>query len=146
MDMSTRPENEWIAAKNHHEPYLSHEEFQRIQELLASGRREVRPPIGNGPGELQGLLWCGPCDARMNTLYWRHEGGHRSPSYSCRRVDAEGNYLHQTQLITRLLDEAVREAVLSALNPVRIEEAIAVVEKEQEAATSGMQTQRRQYQ
>src|SRR5437870_3147453 len=144
--MSTRPQSEWVTAANHHEPYVSHEEFQRIQELIASHRRDVCPPIGNGPGELQGLLWCGPCDARMNTLYWRHEGGHRSPSYSCRRVDAEGNYLHQTQLITRLLDEAVREAVLSALTPVTIEAAVAVVERDQAAATDVVRTQRRQIQ
>jgi len=82
----------------------------------------------------------------MNTLYWRHEGGHRSPSYSCRRADAEGNYLHQTQLITRLLDEAVREAVLSALTPVTIEAAVAVVEQEQAAVTDVFRTQRRQIQ
>lgn len=82
----------------------------------------------------------------MNTLYWRHEGGHRSPSYSCRRVDADGNYLHKTQLITRLLDEAVREAVLSALTPVTIEAAIAVVEQKRAAETDVVRTQRRQIQ
>jgi hypothetical protein len=144
--MPTRPENEWVIAKSHHEPYLSHEEFQRIQEVLASGRREVRPPIGNGPGELQGLLWCGPCDTRMNTLYWRHEKGHRSPSYNCRSVDANGDYRHQTQIITRLLDEAVREAVLSALTPTTIEAAIAIVEQEQAATMDIARTQRRQIQ
>lgn len=144
--MSTRPKSEWVTAEKHHEPYVSHEEFQRIQELIASHRRDVRPPIGNGPGELQGLLWCGPCDGRMNTLYWRHVGGHRSPSYSCRRADAEGNYLHQTQLITRLLDEAVREAVLSALTPVTIEAAVAVIDRKQAAETDVVRTQRRQIQ
>jgi hypothetical protein len=144
--MPIRPRNEWVIAHSHHEAYVSHEEFQRIQDLLASARRDVRPPLGNGPGELQGLLWCGPCDGRMNTLYWRHEKGHHSPSYSCRRVDADGNYLHQVQLITRVLDDAVRGAVLSALTPTTIEAAIAVIEQQHASTTDILRTQRRQVQ
>lgn len=144
--MPTRPEHEWVVAKNHHEAYVSREEFQKIQEILAAGRAAVRPPIGNGSGELQGLLWCGQCNARMNTLYWRHEAGHRSPSYSCRRMDENGKCLHRKQLLARLIDEAVREAVLSTLTPTTIEAALAAVQKELAATSDVLQTQRRQVQ
>lgn len=80
-----RPAHEWVEKLDRHEPYVSREAWQRIQEMLASRRPTLRPLTGRGPGLLQGLLRCGVdgCERWMKTHYWGRDGIARTATYCC---------------------------------------------------------------
>lgn len=69
----TRPESEWIVAKNAHEPLVSQELFDRAQ-----ARFRVNKPgagrTGDSPHLLSGLILCGHCKRRFLGQYKQHEG------------------------------------------------------------------------
>jgi hypothetical protein len=138
MATRLRAESEWITAKNHHEPYITHSEWQRIQDALKAGQPTARPPAGKGGGLLQGLVWCGRCARWMHTVYWRRATGSRRASYACRKVTETCETLHEIHCLARLLDDAVSDAVLAALSPTTIQSALEVIER-QRADQAGLE-------
>jgi hypothetical protein len=67
-----RPRQQWhVLIRDHHEPYVSWERFERIQHQIELNRRG---PVGPGaPREgwalLQGIVYCGQCGRRMRLTY-----------------------------------------------------------------------------
>ena len=62
------PQSGWLVVHKHHDAYVTWEEWEEIQALLASRRVTRRPPIGNGPALLQGILWCDRCTRWIRTI------------------------------------------------------------------------------
>ena len=110
-----RPESEWIVVPNHHLPYLSREDWDKLQTYLAVRRPHgPRPVPGKGSALLQGLMVHGLCNRLMHT---RRPSRQQHPSYCCSPLTAWEEAEHSLSCSARLVDEAVISAVFAALNP-----------------------------
>jgi DNA invertase Pin-like site-specific DNA recombinase len=141
-----RPASDWLVARDHHEGYVSQEQWQKIQDVLASRRPDVRPPLGKGPAWLQGIVWCGQCDRWMWTSYHRRRGAMRLPSYLCRRGDRARGPAHHIVGAAEVIDDLVATHVLKALAAVDRDAAMAVVARAQAEQRSVRESQHRQLQ
>ncbi len=126
-DIERRAESEWISTVDHHEPYVTVEEWRTIMGALAARRPAVQPIVGKGGALLQGLLRCGHCARRLQTKYWAKDGRARAASYLCRPLNRDGQPLHTVTCSARLVDQAVIDTVLAALTPVEMDAALAVI-------------------
>lgn len=145
------PQSEWIICANHHDAYVTREEWDAVQRLLHGRGRgpNRRPAAGKGSGLLQGLVVCAHCGDRP--LKTRHDlrlrqGGPRLGRYACIRKDAFGHTRHTISCSAAVLDRAVVREVLAALSPVGIEAALAAIAEEKEKAASIDAGHRRQLQ
>jgi DNA invertase Pin-like site-specific DNA recombinase len=125
---------EWrVRLQEHHEGYITLEEFLKNRERLAKNRTNGEETVLSGPAReglalLQGLLLCGHC-GRALTVSYRGNGG-IYPTYLC-------NWLHHAALATKdclsfrcdVLDPVIVEEVLEALQPAELELALAALQE-----------------
>jgi DNA invertase Pin-like site-specific DNA recombinase len=117
-----------VCLKDHHEAYITWEEFLRNQEILAKNQTHGEATILSGPSReglalLQGLLLCGSCGRRL-TVRYRGNGG-LYPIYECNWLRREGLGTKACMAIRcDLLDQAIAERVLTVLQPAEIELAL----------------------
>jgi DNA invertase Pin-like site-specific DNA recombinase len=127
-----RPMETWTAlVRDHHEAYLSWEQFEVNQQRLA--RNAFRKPAGGakagrgGHALLAGLLRCRRCGRMLHVTYGGR--GLPQPRYICRT----GHAMHGlTRCITagaRRPDAAIGQQILLAVQPVAVEAAL-VAERE----------------
>jgi DNA invertase Pin-like site-specific DNA recombinase len=130
MQASAMPD--WrVRLPEHHEGYITLEEFLKNKEILEKNRTNGEGTILSGPAReglalLQGLLLCGHC-GRALTVSYRGNGG-IYPRYLC-------NWLHHQALATKdclnfrcdVLDPVIVEEVLKALQPAELELALAAL-------------------
>jgi Recombinase/Recombinase zinc beta ribbon domain len=143
------PMADWrVSLREHHEGYISWEEYLKNQERLEKNRAYgvgmmLSGPAREGLALLQGLLVCGHCGRRITVRYTGHGG--IFPCYQC-------NQLRQQALATKdcvnfrcdLLDAAIAKEVLQALQPAEIKLALAALEElEARDLTLGRQWQMR---
>lgn len=143
------PMADWrVSLQEHHEGYISWEEYLKNQTLLEKNRTNGGEMIVSGPAReglalLQGLLVCGHCGRAITVRYTGNGGFY--PCYQC-------NWLHREALASKsctsfrcdLLDAAVAEEVLQALKPDELKLALAAVEElEARDHTIGRQWQMR---
>ena len=120
-----------VSLKEHHEGYITWEEFLKNQERLEKNRTNGEETLLAGPAReglalLQGLRLCGHCGRRLTVRYLGNGGIY--PCYLC-------NWLRRDGLASKdcmsfrcdLLDAAVSEEVLKALQPVELELALAAL-------------------
>ncbi len=135
-----KPVDEWhVYIKEHHESYISGEEYERNQEKLLQNyiRRAPKSPPREGNALLQGMVICGRCGTRMTVQYGRHKN-RTTPYYLCddKAKHYTGGSLCQT-VHGRALDEAVSILLLERLTPMAVKAAIQVQkELEQRRAAS----------
>ncbi len=122
-----------VSLKEHHEGYITLEEFFKNQERLEKNRTNGEEMVLAGPAReglalLQGLLLCGHCGRALTVRYLGNGGIY--PSYQC-------NWLRREGLASRdcmsfrcdRLDAAIAEEVLKALQPAELELALAALEE-----------------
>jgi DNA invertase Pin-like site-specific DNA recombinase len=122
-----------VSLHEHHEGYITWEEFLKNQERLEKNRTNSEETILSGPAReglalLQGLLLCGHCGRGLTVRYTGNGGIY--PCYQC-------NWLRREGLSTKdcmsfrcdLLDAAIAEEVLSALQPAELELALAALQE-----------------
>lgn len=133
-NMRAVPTPEWrVHLPNHHEGYISVEEFEQNQQRLARNRTNGEGTVLNGAAReglamLQGLLLCGSC-GRALTVRYRGNGG-IYPTYECNWEHREGLTTSSCFSVrTDLLDDAICEEVLRALKPAELELALAAVDE-----------------
>ena len=128
------PMADWrVSLQEHHEGYISWDEYLKNQKLLEKNRTNGREMMLNGPAReglalLQGLLVCGHC-GRSITVRYTGSGG-IYPCYQC-------NWLHREGLASKgcmsfrcdLLDAAIAREVLQALQPAELELALAALDE-----------------
>ena len=85
-----RPRAEWHIIEDHHEGYVSRDDWVRVQAILDGNRPTNYPPVLGGAALLQGLLWCLACNRRIKVLYERHTVRGRLPAYVCRHMEPRG--------------------------------------------------------
>jgi DNA invertase Pin-like site-specific DNA recombinase len=128
------PMADWrVSLQAHHEGYISWEEYMKNQERLEKNRTNGREMILSGPAReglalLQGLLMCGQCGRSLTVRYTGNGGIY--PCYQC-------NWSHHEGLASKscmtfrcdLLDAAIAEEVLQAMQPAELELALAALEE-----------------
>ena len=120
-----------VSLKEHHEGYITWEEFLENAERLAKNCTNGEETLLNGPAReglalLQGLLLCGSCGHALTVRYTGNGGIY--PTYLC-------SWLRRQGLATKdcmsfrcdLLDAAVSNEVLQALQPAELELALAAL-------------------
>jgi DNA invertase Pin-like site-specific DNA recombinase len=135
-----RSRTEWdVLLKDQHEGYITWEEFERNQRVIADNATGKGSAIARGAarqGELilAGLLRCGHCGRKMYVGYGK------SGRYYCRGAFAS----HGTELCISFgglkVDQAIAAEVLRVLKPLGIDAAV----KALEAQTTEMSAARRQ--
>jgi len=124
--MHTVPQDEWrVCLKNHHEGYITWDEYLANQERLAKNCTRSEATILSGPAReglalLQGLLLCGTCGRRITMRYQGNGGIY--PTYECNWRRREGLATCSCLSIRcNLLDAAISEQLLAALKPAELE-------------------------
>src|SRR6266446_4769630 len=123
-----------VSLQDHHEGYISWEEFLHNQERLEKNRTNGEETVLAGPAReglalLQGLLLCGCCGRRLTVLYTGNGGIY--PRYQCNwlRRESLGTSKECLNLRCDLLDAAIAEEVLKALQPAELELALAAMQE-----------------
>src|SRR5207248_1720789 len=122
-----------VSLPEHHEGYISWEEFLKNQERLDKNRTNDEETLLSGPAReglalLQGLLLCGHCGRGLTVRYTGNGGIY--PCYQCNWLRREG--LASKDCISfrcDLLDAAIVEQVLEALQPAELELALAALQE-----------------
>ena len=130
LDASQRPtkrvrrraREEWpVLIRDHHEGYLSWEQFERNQSQIAANRKNSGPGAPReGRSLLQGLLLCGRCGRRMRVAYGRRG---RHVRYSCidRRRQTQAGSPICPDVGGLRIEGMVERLVLAALEPLGVE-------------------------
>lgn len=124
---------EWgVLIHDHHEAYISWTEFERNQHVIAdnaNGKSYLgRGSIRRGEALLPGLLRCARCGRRL-VIHYSGKGGN-TQNYFCRgdfSAEARGNCIRFGGM---RVDRSVAQEVLSRLQPLGIEAALAAMETE----------------
>lgn len=92
--LKKRPVEEWIVnIPDHHQGYITWEEFQQNQIILQENRTidegvVLSSALREGSALLQGLLICGNCGYKISIRYGGNNG--LCPTYQCNRARREG--------------------------------------------------------
>src|SRR5205823_7450196 len=122
-----------VSLPGHHEGYISWEEFLKNQERLDKNRTNDEETLLSGPAReglalLQGLLLCGTCGRALTVRYTGNGGIY--PCYLCNRLRRDGSASKDCMSFRcDLLDAAIAEEVLKALQPAEIELALAALQE-----------------
>ncbi len=128
------PMPDWhVFLPEHHEGYITVEEFHRNRQRLASNRNVPQGTVLSGAAReglalLQGLLMCSRCGRSLMVRYQGNGGIY--PCYECRWELRDGlSSKNCFSVRADLLDDAVSKEVLEALKPAELELAMAAVEE-----------------
>jgi DNA invertase Pin-like site-specific DNA recombinase len=122
-----------VSLKEHHEGYITLEEFFKNQERLEKNRTNGEQTLLAGPAReglalLQGLLLCGTCGHALTVRYTGNGGIY--PCYLCNRLRRDGLASKDCMSFRcDLLDAAIAEEVLKALQPAEIGLALAALQE-----------------
>jgi DNA invertase Pin-like site-specific DNA recombinase len=121
-----RRRDEWeVLIRDHHEGYISWEEYERNQKTIAGNANMkgtmVPGSVRNGGGVLVGLLRCGHCGRKLEV---QHNGLRGVARYVCN--DADVNHATKRKCIAfgnMRVDAAVSAEVLRVISPLALEAA-----------------------
>jgi hypothetical protein len=124
------PRDSWLVEiQNHHEGYLSWEEYVENQDQLQRNlthrpQTALSGPVREGLAQLHGLLYCGKCGRRL-TVRYRGNGG-IYPVYECNWLKREGRAKRAClALPCPVLDQAVAARMLEVMNSENLQLALA---------------------
>jgi excisionase family DNA binding protein len=123
-----RRQEEWgVLIRDHHDGYISWEEYDRNQKIIAGNANMkgtmVAGSVRKGGGLLVGLLRCGHCGRKLKVLHHAR----RDTRYIC---NAEMDYASDKKCITfsnMRVDAAVSAEVLRAISPLAIKAALQLI-------------------
>jgi excisionase family DNA binding protein len=125
-----RRRDEWeVLIRDHHEGYISWEEYERNQKTIAGNANMkgamVSGSVRNGGGVLVGLLRCGHCGRKLKV---QHNGLRGVARYVCN--DADVNHATTRKCIAfgnMRVDAAVSAEVLRVISPLALEAAFQMI-------------------
>lgn len=111
----------------HHSAYISWDDFEKNQQMLASNQTnsERCGPARQGAALLPGVLICGKCGRRMTVRYTGTNG--IRPLYECIGRWEHGNKATCSCVPADALDRAVSEKILSIMKPSELEISLKVM-------------------
>ena len=132
-ELRGNPEDWPILIRDHHDGYISWDDYERNQRMIADNAGSLatsRGAVRGGTGLLAGLLRCGHCGRKLQVNY----RGKRSARYKCRgNEDQDGERCVSFGALR--VDEAVGDAVIRAVAPQGVEAALLAVEEANTAAS-----------
>lgn len=130
----TPPEQYQVLIRDLFPSYITWDEFERNQKLIASNaamKGNMTPgPVRRGEALLVGLVRCQRCSRRMHV---RYRSSTASPTYTCRSAIMGGDVKPCPAFPSSRLEQAVVKEALAVLQPHAIEAAFLVEEKIQQA-------------
>jgi DNA invertase Pin-like site-specific DNA recombinase len=121
------PREQWqVLLHDHHEAYVSWEQFLAIEAKLAANRTNAgaRPPR-EGTALCQGIVFCGACSRSMQVRYQDHH-----PRYECSHSRADHVATPRCGSVRAdTIDEIVTQALLAAVHPNQITLALAAADE-----------------
>src|SRR6266700_746423 len=136
-----RPMAEWdVLIKDHHESYITWNEFERNQRVIANnatgkGSAMVKGAVRRGELLLAGLLRCGHCGRKLHVAYSGKLG-----RYSCYGARMNHGTARCISISGLSIDAAISNEVLRVLKPLGIDAAVKAIET-QTSETSATQRQ-----
>jgi DNA invertase Pin-like site-specific DNA recombinase len=136
-----RPMAEWdVLIKDHHEAYITWDEFERNQRVIANnatgkGSATVKGAVRRGELLLPGLLRCGHCGRKLHVSYSGKLG-----RYNCYGARANHGTARCISISGLGIDAAISTEVLRVLKPLGIDAAVKTIEA-QTHETSAAQRQ-----
>lgn len=127
-----RSPEKWIALiPDHHEGYVAWEDFQRLQEMIASNNlQQGKGAARSGSALLGGLLHCRRCARRLVVSYTG--ANHDAPRYCCHRGYLDNGEAKCISFGGVPVDQAVTEQVFRVLAPAAIEAAVLAHQQQSE--------------
>jgi len=126
-----RPLEQWeVTIPNHHEGYITWEEFMRNQQQIRSNAGwnarmgSANGAVRNGPALLTGLLRCGRCGRSLQVCYVRSKQHGMLPRYWCAGDRGQQMVRSCITLAGRRVDQLVAIEVLEALRPLGVQAAL----------------------
>ena len=125
------PQSQWaVLIHDHHEAYISWDEYQKNQATIAQNANRQRPmvtgSVGRGEALLSGLLRCGHCGSKLMTRYQGSTG--KARVYVCR-----GKEKRQTKTCISFggtrVDEALSHSILDVLSPLGLKAALQAAQR-----------------
>src|SRR6266511_2753139 len=121
------PREQWqVLLHEHHEAYVSWEQFLAVEAKLAANRTNAgaRPPR-EGTALCQGIVFCGACSRSMQVRYQDHH-----PRYECSHSRADHVASPRCGSVRAdTIDEIVAQALLAAVHPNQITLALAAADE-----------------
>ena len=129
-----------VLIQDHHDGYISWEEFERNQRVIADnamskGSAVVKGAVRKGEVLLAGLLRCGHCGRKLHVHYSSHIG-----RYTCYGARANHGTKRCISIGSIKIDAAVSNEVLRIVKPLGIDAAVKAIEA-QSRETTGAQRQ-----
>jgi DNA invertase Pin-like site-specific DNA recombinase len=125
------PREQWTALiPDVHPGYISWEQFERNQRLLAGnahayGAERAAGPAREGPALLQGLIVCGRCGRRMTVRYHQRRDA-LVPDYQCIGESIQGGGPRCLTIPGHGVDAAIGQLLLETITPLALEVALSV--------------------
>ena len=125
------PRDQWTALiPGAHAGYISWEEFEHNQQLLAAnaaahGSDRAAGPAREGPALLQGLVVCGRCGRRM-TIRYHTRRGVQMPDYTCLAEAIQAGGRRCQTIPGAGVDLAIGQLLLDTVTPLALEVALTV--------------------
>lgn len=139
-----KPREQWLALiPNTHEGYVSWEQFEQIQQAIASNDRgwEQSGAVQNGPALLAGLLRCRRCGRKLTVLYSGNRGD--VLRYACHRGFLDNGQPRCIAFGGTSVDEVIEQEVLRVVQPAAVEAAVLASEEEARKQDQVLQALRR---
>jgi excisionase family DNA binding protein len=126
-----RKQEDWeVLIEDHHEGYISWEEYQSIQSQLKENANIkgslVRGSIRDGEALLSGLLRCGHCGRKLQVHYSGNNS--RAVRYRCRNLLTSSGPVECISFGAYRVEEAVEQELLRVLTPLGLEAALGALE------------------
>ena len=127
-----RPEEARVFIRNHHEGYISWEEYEENQKMIQSNNQRVAKAsdavsaIREGHGLLTGLLRCGRCGRKLHVRYWGKSG--TAARYLC-DGDFEAGGKRCLGFGGASVDKKISKEILRVIEPLTLEASLEAIER-----------------
>jgi hypothetical protein len=100
------PKNEWIIRKNHHDPIVSKECFEKVQEILGSKKCSYlsKQSVAFVNKYLSNKLFCGICERKMKRRIWNQKLYFMCPRLTEARKGCQSSAISAENLLHDIFD------------------------------------------
>jgi excisionase family DNA binding protein len=131
--IARRPEEWDVVIRDHHDGYITWEEYDRNQKVIAGNANMkgamVRGSVRNGSGLLVGLLRCGHCGRKLKV----HHNERKGARYVCTTDIANLSNKNCIAFSNMRIDAAVSAEVLRAVSPLAMEATLQLIADHEQA-------------